>query len=545
LGDENSSYAGRWVARLRGRIVAQGGTPDQARRAAQSRFKEVPEIIFMAYPFTLPPILDSVKAALPTGLKVYLVGGAVRDILLQRNTHDLDFTLEQDAIKLARKLANALNADFYPLDTGRDTGRVLVMGEAGSRTFLDFAAFRGADLETDLSGRDFTVNAMALDLNDDSLHDPLGGAMDLREKKLRACSASAMMDDPVRILRGVRLAAGFGFHIQPDTREKMKEAAPSLERISPERLRDELFRILDGPRRAGCLRSLDRLGALEKVLPELSGLKGAVQRPPHVYDVWEHTLAVVNHLESILGALEPAYNPDSAADWHNGLLVLQLGRYRQSLGEHLSTELIPGRALKSLLFLAAIYHDVAKPAAKTVDETGQLRFWGHDQLGAEVAVARGRALVLSNDELKRLETIINGHMRIHFFTNQLIEEGKMPTRRAVYRFFRQNGAAGVDICLLTLADLRATYEQTLPRETWTACLEVVRLMLEAWFERQEEAISPASLLDGNDLLRELSLKPGPLVGKLIESVREAQAAGEISTREEALALARKKLEEEE
>ncbi len=136
MGEEKSSYAGRWVARLRGRIVAQGGTPEQARRAAQSRFKEVPEIIFMSYPFTLPAILEPIKAALPAGLKVYLVGGAVRDILLQRSTHDLDFTLEQDAIKLARKLANALKADFYPLDSERDTGRVLVTGEAGSRSYL-------------------------------------------------------------------------------------------------------------------------------------------------------------------------------------------------------------------------------------------------------------------------------------------------------------------------------------------------------------------------------------------------------------------------
>jgi poly(A) polymerase len=174
-------YAGRWVARMRGRIIAQGGTPSQARSAAQSRYKEIPEIIYMPGNFLLnfPPILNSVRAALPDGLIVYLVGGAVRDAFLGRPIHDLDFALEKDAIKLARLVANSLKADFYPLDTERDTGRVIGTTEAGARIMMDFAAFRGPSLEVDLQGRDFTVNAIAYDLCDDTLHDPYGGVVDL------------------------------------------------------------------------------------------------------------------------------------------------------------------------------------------------------------------------------------------------------------------------------------------------------------------------------------------------------------------------------
>ena len=167
---------------------------------------------------------------MPDGLTVYLVGGAVRDALLGRPIHDLDFVLERDAIKTARHIADALQADFYPLDSERDTGRVIVTNADGTHMLMDFASFRGADpstgsgqsLETDLDGRDFTLNAIALKLSDNSLYDPLGGAMDLKEKRLRACSPSAFTDDPVRILRGVRLAANFGFHILPETRAAMK-----------------------------------------------------------------------------------------------------------------------------------------------------------------------------------------------------------------------------------------------------------------------------------------------------------------------------------
>lgn len=468
----------------------------------------------------------------------------MRDALLVRPAHDLDFTLEKNAIKAARRIADRLKADFYALDPERDTGRVIVTNDEGKRILMDFTSFRGPDLESDLGGRDFTVDAIALNLRDNTIHDPLGGAMDLKEKILRLCSPSAFKDDPVRILRGVRLAANFGFHILPETRAAMKDATLYLGEVSPERIRDELFRIFDGPKPATCLRALDLLGGLDKFLPELSALKGVDQIPPHVQDVWEHSLSVISHLEGVLSALSPEYDPENASDLLNGLLVLRIGRYRQQIGEALSKPLTSDRSLGSLLFLAALYHDIAKPQSKKMNEEGQLHFWEHDKQGAEILAGRARFLALGNDEIRWLETIVRNHMRIHFHTNRLVREGKMPSRRAIYRFFRDTGPAGVELCLLGLADLRGTYEQTLPQEIWAAALEVVRALLEAWYEKKEEQVSPSLLLDGIDLMRELSLQSGPLVGKLLEAVREAQAVGEVSTREQALGLARRRMEEE-
>jgi putative nucleotidyltransferase with HDIG domain len=553
-GEDENSYAGRWIARVRGRVVAQGGTPEQARRAAQSRYKETPEVVFMPTPFPLifPTLLDTVRASLPDGLTVYLVGGAVRDALLGRPVHDLDFVLEQNAIKAARQIADALQANFYPLDDERDTGRVIVTNSDGTHMLMDFASFRGADpltgsgqsLESDLAGRDFTLNAIALKLSDNSLYDPLGGAMDLKEKRLRACSFSAFTDDPVRILRGIRLAANFGFHILPETRIAMREAAGLLGKVSPERLRDELFRILDGPQPATCLRALDLLGVLDTLLPELSGLKGVEQISPHVQEVWEHTLSTISHLERNLAALKPDYDPESASDLLHGLLVLQIGRYRQQINEALMARLTGDRTRRSLLLLAALYHDIAKPQSKKMDEEGQYHFWGHDQQGAEILAGRARALALANDEVQWLETIVRNHMRIHFHADRLVREGKPPSRRAIYRFFRETGPAGLEVCLLSLADLRATYEQTLPQEIWAAALEVIRSLLEAWYEKKEEQVTPQPLVDGNDLMRELSLPSGKKIGELLEAVREAQAVGDVSTKEQALELARKRIEDE-
>ena len=145
-----SVYAGRWVARVRGRIVAQGGTPEQALHAAQnSRHKEKPEIIYMPVPFSLSPLIDKVRDALPKQ-EIYLVGGAVRDMLRNRVSHDLDFALPSNGISLARRVANALHADFMVLDAERDTGRVIFTESDSSRTFLDFATYRnGTTLEAD------------------------------------------------------------------------------------------------------------------------------------------------------------------------------------------------------------------------------------------------------------------------------------------------------------------------------------------------------------------------------------------------------------
>ena len=544
-GGDDRSYAGRWVARLRGRVIAQGGTPKQARRAAQSRYKEKPEIVFMPtnFPLPFPPILDSICAALPGGLTVYLVGGAIRDVLLGRLIRDLDFVLERDAIKTARQVANRLKADFYILDPERDTGRVILTNADGTRTLMDFAAFRGQDLEADIVGRDFTLNAIAFNLVDKTIHDPLGGIMDLKEKRLRACSPSTFTDDPVRILRGIRLAANFGFHILPETRKAMKEAVGLLGNISAERMRDELFRILGGAQPAACLRALDLLGALDQFLPELSALKGADQTAPHVHNVWEHTLATVGYLDSVFAALAPDYNPDKASDMLNGLMVLRIGRYRQQIGRIFDAPLTADRSLRSLLFMAALYHDVAKPQTKKADEEGQLRFWEHDQQGAEVMAGRAHLLAMSNEETTRLETVVRNHMRILFHTKRLVREGKPPSRRAVYRFFRDTGPAGVDICLLALADMRATYEQTLLQDTWAAALEVVCLMLENWFEKPAESIAPPVLVNGDDLMRELKLQPGKKIGEILEAIREAQAMGEISTRDQALEMARENLKD--
>lgn len=540
----DSPYVGRWVALARGRIVAQGGTPQQALRAAQAnRYKEKLEIRFMPALFNLPPLLKKIIDVLPSDAEVYLVGGAVRDLLTQRLSPDLDFVAPSNGISLARKIANALNADFMPLDDERDTGRVIVI-ENGVYSYLDFASYRGATLEDDLRARDFTINALAMDLRDLSIYDPLNGASDIRAKIIRACSPTSFADDPLRILRAVRQAAQFGFVIDKATREQMKQSVEGIVNISAERIRDEIFKILDGRKAAAAMRALEMLGALPFVMPELTRMKGATQSAPHIYDVWTHTLATMDYLEELLASLRLNFDPETTSDLFTGLVSMKIGRYREQFAEHFSKALNPNRSYRSLLMFAALYHDVCKPETRLVEESGRIRFFDHDTKGAEVVAERARAFNLSGDEVERLRVIVYHHMRIHAFANRLERKGQPPSRKAIYRFFRDGGAASADLILLALADLRGTKGAELTQSTWTAYLDIARILLENYWEKPQETVNPPRLLNGDDLMKALNLKPSPVVGRLLEAIRENQAAGKILDKEQALAFARDELAKE-
>lgn len=538
MNEENKNpYAGRWVAKLKGRVVAQGGTPQQALLASQAtRHKEKPEILFMPLDFSLPPLIKKIKDVLPVDQEIYLVGGAVRDLFLSRLSPDFDFALPTGGIALARKIANTLKADFVALDDERDTGRVIVH-ENKSRIFLDFATYRGKNLEEDLRARDFTINAIAYNLQNDTLIDPTDGAKDIHAKIIRACSVNSFVEDPVRILRAVRQAATFDFTIDKQTREWMNQAAGQIRNVSVERVRDEIFKILNGKRVSESIKALDMLGVLSEIMPELLKMKNVEQSLPHVFEVWIHTLSVLEYLEKILFNLYEESPKNEFAE----ALQNQLGKFREPITKHFSESLNIDRPHRSILFFSALYHDVSKPDTKTVEENGRIRFFNHDVQGADVAAERARSFNLSNDEVERIHVIIKNHMRIHSFTSKLENQNEYPTRRAIYRFFHDAGKAGIDLILLALADMRGTRHKELTLKSWNIYLEISRILLESYFEKPTEIVSPPRLIDGNELMKELDLQPSRLIGDLLEAIRENQAEGNIQTREQALEFAKEEL----
>ncbi len=485
-------------------------------------------------------IIGKIAAAVGGGMPIYLVGGAVRDMLLGCEIHDLDFCLASGGIRTGRRVAQALNADFYPLDHKRDTGRVILQMSNTERIKIDFAAWRGETLQSDMLDRDFTINAIAMDILEPStLIDPLGGAQDLASGVLRTCSPKSFLHDPVRILRAVRLAVQYRLKILPETKKQLEDSLNRLHESSPERVRDEVFRMFEAKKPASMLRLLEAVGAMLIVFPETGSMKGVTQPAPHTHDVWNHSIGTVQRLAEILDMLGKARDLEKGENWVYGLVSLRLGRYRNQIEDHFNSRLNPDRSLRALLMLAAFFHDIAKPIRKQVDEDGKIHFYLHDQKGAELMKVRGEALRLNGNEIERLEVIVRNHMRPNLLAQG---EGK-PTRRAIYRFFRDTQEAGVDICLLSLADRLATFGSTIPQEEWIRQIDVVRELLEAWWEHPHEKISPPALLNGDTLQEEFGLKPGPLIGEILEAVRESQATGEISTYEQALAFVRNHLDQ--
>lgn len=537
------SFRGRWVALLNGRIIGHGSTYEHALLAArQSRYKESPEVVYVPMIVTpdFPPILENIIEILPEDTEIYLAGGVIRDALLHRKPHDIDFVLSGDSLKVARSVANSIGAAYFPLDEERGTARLVLIESGGERTYFDFAAMRGTDLEGDLRARDFTINAMAVSIGDrEKIIDPLNGAADLLAHKLEVCSSTAIKDDPVRILRAIRFAGDLELKITPDTLSLMRSELIGLTNISAERISAELFRILSGKQPGRAIRALDILGALPHILPELEALKGVDQSPPHTADVWQHTLATIKHLDEILMLLSGEYDPDKAANLINGMMVTSLGRYRQQISEHLATMMNVDRPLLSTLFFAALYHDVGKPQTKDVGDDGRIHFLTHHEVGSSMAAERAHKLRLSNIEIKRISTIIRNHLR-PILLGQLDEP---PTRRAVYRFFRDTGPAGVDICLLSLADTLAIHGVNISSDTWQKQIDVVRRLLDAWWESPQEQVSPPAILTGGDILERFNLHPGPLIGELLEAVREAQAMGLIHTHAQAIIYVKDLLQE--
>jgi len=472
---------------------------------------------------------------------LYLVGGAIRNALMGMNVTDLDFTCTE-GIATGKRVADRFGFDFYVLDHEHDTCRVIETLPDESRAHYDFAGFRGKDLLEDLKGRDLTINAIAYEIFSNTIKDPLRGVNAIREKRLSACSEHAMADDPLRVLRVIRFANALKFRIDEELMTQIQANSVFLGKVSRERVRDEIVKILSGSNPHIALQLMQRTEILCEIFPELIALKKQPQSPPHVHDVWGHTLSVVRHLRNIIDLIAQEFDETgSNADVHNGMLVLKLGRFRQNLIDHFNHPGIDGRDLIGLLTLAALFHDVEKPNTITIQEDGRIRFLGHDALGSVRIRDRMIEYKFSGKETEKIATIIRYHMRFHSLISRK-EAGRQISNRSIYRFFQQAELAGAELVILGLADLRGTYEHTLSPERWRTALDVAECLLDAYFSRFSEVIDPPLLLNGFDLMNEFGMKQGQEIGKVLEYLREEQAASSIIDRETAFEIVKAYLE---
>ena len=453
---------------------------DTARTRAASMFRALPEEIH-----ALGRLFEA------AGHELALVGGPVRDEVLGRSSADLDFTTSARPDD-TEAILRTWTRDGAIWDMGRDFG---TLGGVRDGVKVEITTYRtesydpasrkpqveyGDTLEGDLSRRDFTVNAMAVRLPSLELVDPFGGLADLARTVLRTpvAPAQSFSDDPLRMMRAVRFVAQLGFRIEDATADAIEALAERITIVSAERVREELVKLMLGAHPRGGLELMTELGLAAHVLPELPALQLEIDEHHHHKDVYQHTLTVLDQaidLESPAGAGGPCEGPD---------LVLRL---------------------------AALMHDVGKPATRRFEEGGVVTFRFHETVGAKMTARRMKALTFDKDTTKKVARLVELHLRFHGYVESAW------TDSAVRRYVTDAGDLLEHLHRLTRADV--TTRNRRKSRTLSRAYDELEARIDALAEQEEIGrIRPD--LDGNRIMEILNLPPGRDVGEAYKHLLE-------------------------
>jgi len=464
--------------------------------------------------------LDALAEA--QGARLWVTGGTLRDALLTRWPRDLDLAVAGDVDALGKALARKVRAKFVPLDPATGAARVAIRSAQGI-DWIDLVALRGPSIEDDLRARDFTINAVAVALDgllgrsSAAYIDPTGGRDDLHARVIRMTSEKALADDPLRILRAYRFCAQLGFEIEPETGAALARLAARAAEPAPERIHHELSSLLRAPAPADTLARMMADGVLGRILPELAATLRVTQDAHHHLPVWEHSVETVRQLGGVL-----AEGPEGLAE----ALAADAAACRDD------------PAAREVLVWAALCHDVGKPPCRG-EVDGKVHFRGHDDAGADMFLAAAKRLRLPGWKARRAGRLIHHHLRpLHLA--EPFRAGTL-TVRAIDRLHRALGDDLGMLFLLALADSRASLGPARPPDAEATLVALYAHVAAVREERIRPLDRAPRLLTGRDLMDRLGVPKGPTVGELLEALREAQLAGEVTSREGAEAWVRGRL----
>jgi putative nucleotidyltransferase with HDIG domain len=457
-------------------------------------------------PFNQPANKDVFRLAETAGLKIYLVGGFIRDFLLNKEGNgsfakDLDFAVAGGpAIEFARQVAESLSGHFVLLDEKNDTARVVL--DEGIN--LDFAGCVGGSIENDIKRRDFTINALAWDAAEpEKIIDLVGGMDDIKTLTIRAISEDNLVDDPLRLLRAFRFSATTSGAIDKVTLGYIGKQAKLLATVAPERISYELFLLMEHPAFA-VTQQMAETGLLEVIFPELTACRKVTTNAYHHLGLFDHSLELLKQAESRLNEL-PQWALDSFAQ------PISFGITRLSATK-----------------VACLLHDIGKPDTWQITDEGRHTFYGHDNLGAEMTETISERLRWSKPLSRFIVKLVKWHLR----PGQLYHQGP-PTTKAVHRFYRNVGFDLPELMLLAFADLDSTCGAGLPEENKSLLAKNLIELFHGFSVFINEQRSTARFLDGNEVMHILGIKAGPIVGELLDLLDEAQGVGEITDKDQA------------
>ncbi|MGB9596873.1 MAG: HD domain-containing protein, partial [Candidatus Poribacteria bacterium] len=443
---------------------------------------------------------------------LFIVGGTVRDIILNRQIYDIDFAMQGNAIGFAKNLAKHIDAKAIILDNTQNSARVIYNhGEF----YMDFSSIRTNDIIQDLKARDLTINAIAFDFkqllksDEVELIDPCNGLNDLNDKIIRFTSAQAIIDDPIRMLRAIRFSATLDFNVPDETQFLIRSSSNLINSSAMERVRDELYKTINIGNSTKYIRLIDNVGLLEKIFPEITKMRGLEQNLYHHLDVWNHSILTLEMFEK-------------------NLIPEPMNDHLLEVEEYFNEEIVKGRNRLALLKLSALFHDIAKPYVKSIDENGKIRFFDHHKKGAEMILNLGLRLKLANKESRFMSNIILYHMYplmllIKYKRKKVSAQEKS---RDIIEFIKNVGENCLGVLLISYADLQATQGHLRTDEDMIVMNDLVKEISNTYFIQMKDSIP--LLLTGNDLIKEFGLEPGPIIGKMLRHIREAQLNKEIN-----------------
>ncbi len=471
-------------------------------------------------------IFDTLKSKLSKDASGFVVGGAVRDVFINRPIHDFDIAYKGAIKPYVKKVADSLGASFFVLNEQFQTSRIISIGP--EQFSIDIVGMRGKSIEEDLGLRDFTINAMAFDLrNPGQLIDPFNGMKDLNEKRLRACSDSSFCDDPIRILRAIRQSIVFGMRIDNDTKQLMKDSINDIRNVTKERIRDEFMRMLDLPNPVIAINILDLFNILTIILPEVdSSILKKTKYPETDISLWENIILTMKNLIMLEHILIGDYISGGANTLRGGEAVIHLGRYRFELKKLLSNRLHQDRNIRPLLFMAVLLLNANRLTAQDFINEGKP---GKFRNSSKVFLTSAKKLTLTNKEAKWVNRITNGIKVFHDMASEYT------TNRGdlIYRYFRSSDECGLLSCLLGLSETLNNEGMSTFEEQWYDELLFAKALMEAFWEKNAIYVNPPTFIHGDEIKNKfIDIKPDQ-IGLWIDRISEATAAGLIHNKSEA------------
>ena len=449
-----------------------------------------------------------INPVIPETKGSYLVGGSIRDLLIERAPSDYDIVVLRFPEKYASDLASRIRGHVVKIGKQNQMVFRVVSGE----NIFDISVISGKTIEDDLSKRDFTLNAICYDLYSKTFIDPFGGIKDILSKRIRMVSKEVFKNDPVRLIRAYRIGAMLDFEIEHETEKSISNDVKLIAKSAVERVKAELFKIFSTSKSYKYINKMSEAGLLFEIFPELSALSGCLQNRYHVHDVLNHTMIAYNQLEMLLNGCHA--NSEIS------------GFAKQGMDSTRS----------ALLKCSILLHDTGKPSSVTVDN-GNVHFFGHEKLSADISRRIATRLKFSNHETNYIDFIIRNHMKaLHLYESF---KKKPLTDKSIARFFIKCSDNVPDLLFHAIADMEG--KRKIDNIGNSDFINFISFLIKKHNLIYKVKKKEPPLLTGFDLIAEFGLSPSPLFKKILYLVEESRLSDNINSRSEALLLVKELL----